>query len=413
MHRRSVLLTAFFLLIGQPQQALASPPRTEIRFLAYFAETLRDTMRQIVDDFNATHPGIVVRHEFVPFEALKRQLLVANASGDLPDVVMIDNPDNAAFAQAGVFLDLTDLVAQWEGNGHFFAGPWRSTFYNGRQYGIPFTSDCLALFYDREALQRAGVRVPETWEELRAAARKLTAPGRSGLAISAFRSEEGTFQFLPWFLSAGGDVGQLDSPAGVRAMEFLRALIVDGSMSAEVIGWTQYDAQKQFSAGKAAMMINGPWTLGSIERDSPSLKYGIAKVPKDTRFASVLGGENVAITRQAHREAAWVFVRYLASREIVGRFARATGYLPPRTDVVRPGDSSDLDPRLSMFMRQIEFASPRGPHARWPDISNLISRALQEGLSGSKPPRQALEDAQRGLRALDGPGARGASRDGG
>jgi multiple sugar transport system substrate-binding protein len=402
MQRLVLLLTLSCLLAGKPTSARAAAP-TELRFLTYFAETLRDSMRRIVDEFNTTHPGLVVHYEFVPFEDLKRQLLVANASGDLPDVVMIDNPDNAAFAQAGIFVDITDLVARWEGNGRFLAGAWQSTFYQGRQYGIPFTSDCLALFYDRAALQRAGVRVPETWDELRVAARKLTAPGRYGLAISAFRSEEGTFQFLPWLFSAGGDVAHLDSPAGVRAMEYLRSLVVEGSMSAEVIGWTQYDAQKQFSAGKAAMMIDGPWTFGSIERDSPGLDYGIAKVPKDTRFASVLGGENLAITRQAKRDAAWVFVQYLASREIIGRFSSATGYLPPRTDVARPGDQWDRDPRLRVFIDQIQYAIPRGPHPRWPEISNAISRAVQEGLSGSKPPRKALEDAQRDIAALGAP----------
>ncbi len=414
MDRLSLVLTVFCLLEGRPATALAAPP-TEIRFLSYFPESIRDMTQRIIDDFNHTHPGIVVRYEYVPLENLKRMLLVANASGDLPDVVMIDNPDNAAFAQAGILADITDLVARWEGKGRFLAGPWRSTIYKGRQYGIPFDSNCLALFYDRGALDRAGVRVPETWEELRAAARKLTAPGRYGLAISAFPSEEGTFQFLPWLLSAGGDVDQVDSPAGVRALEFLRSLITDGSMSAEVIGWTQFDAQKQFSSGRTAMMINGPWNFRSLERDSPKLAYGIAKVPRDVKFASVLGGENLAITRQAKRDAAWAFVQYAASREIIARFASATGELPPRTDAARPGDVWERDPRLSVFLDQIQYAMPRGPHPRWPEISNIISRAIQEGLSGSKPPRKALEDAQRDLRALGAPSpaVRGAARDGG
>src|SRR6266536_1812429 len=145
---------------------------------------------------------------------------------------------------------------------------------------MPFDSNGLARFDDRESLDRAGGRVLAAWQAPRAAARKLTAPGRYGLAISAFQSEEGTFQFLPWLLSAGGDVDQIDSPAGVRALEFLRSLITDGSMSAEVIGWSQLDAQKQFSSGRTAMMINGPWNFRALERDSPKLAYGLAKVPR-------------------------------------------------------------------------------------------------------------------------------------
>src|SRR5262249_2138039 len=158
----------------------------------------------------------VVTYEFVPFHDLKQRLLVGQAAGDLPDVTIIDNPDNAAFAQAGIFVDLTDRVKTWSGNGRFFAGPWNSTLFQCCQYGIPFTSNCLALFYDKAALQKAGVAVPETWAQLRAAAKTLTTKNRYGLAISAVSTEEGTFQYLPWLLSAGAATDRLDSPEAVR-----------------------------------------------------------------------------------------------------------------------------------------------------------------------------------------------------
>ena len=56
---------------------------------------------------------------------------------DMADIVIIDNPDNAAYAALGAFADITDLVANWEGKDKFYPGPWKSTMYNGRQYGDP------------------------------------------------------------------------------------------------------------------------------------------------------------------------------------------------------------------------------------------------------------------------------------
>lgn len=80
MHRLLVLLTISCALALRPAPAAAAP--TELRFLAYFAETLRDTMRGIVDEFNASHPDLVVHYEFVPIEGLKRQLLVLASKPD-------------------------------------------------------------------------------------------------------------------------------------------------------------------------------------------------------------------------------------------------------------------------------------------------------------------------------------------
>jgi multiple sugar transport system substrate-binding protein len=410
MARRLPLLLVASLLAGTPGVGQAAPAR--VRLLTYYAGALQETLERLMDDFNASQKEVIVQCEYVPFGDLKRNLTVASASGDLPDVVVVDNPDNAYFAAAGVLVDIGARVQRGPGKAAFQEGAWRSTFLAGRQYSLPFTTNWLALFYDKGALEAARVGVPRTWDELRVAARKLTAPGRYGLAMAAVRSEEGTFQYLPWFLSAGADYDRLDSPAAVRSLEYLRALITDGSMSPEVIGWTQFDAQKQFSAGKAAMVLNGPWAFAQLERDAQgrALRYGFAPIPRDARSASPLGGENVGITRQADVEAAWILVRHLTSREFQERFQRLTGFLSPRADVKVGGD----DPRLQAFVRTMPQVFPRGPHPRWPELSDLISGALQEGLSGASPPRRALEQAEAGLRALGASpfSAQGASTDG-
>ncbi len=395
--RRSLCLLALVapLLAGSPASVRAAPPIT-LRLVAYYhTGMLQEVLQELIAEYNASQSDVVVRQEYVPFASLKQYLLVASSSGNLPDLAIVDSSDHAFFAEAGLFVDLTDRVQRWSGNGRFFAGPWKSTFRGRRQYGVPFTTNCLALFYDRAALARAGVAVPETWEQLRVAARKLTAPGRYGLAIGAIRSEEGTFQYMPWFLSAGGDLTRLDSPGAVRSLEFLRSLITDGSMSPKVIDWSQGDAQKQFSAGKAAMMVNGPWSIFQLKRDAhdPNLTFGVARIPRDERFATVLGGENLAITRQANVEAAWAFVQYVTSREAMERISRRTGFLPPRTDVLRVGESWGGDPMLKVFVDLMPYATPRGPDPRWPQN---LEPPLGRAPGGARRLRVAAGGAREG-----------------
>ena len=387
MKKVPFILLLFLLLLecgvyGAPSQ---------LRFVGYYEGPVRMEIEKLVADFNRTQSDIVVTYEYVPFHNLKRQLLIADTLHELPDITIIDNPDNAAFAKKAIFADITDLVKQWSGYGNFFPGPWNSTFYKGRQYGIPFTSNCLALFYNKAILDKYGISVPKTWEELRSAARKLSDGNHYGIVISAVNTEEGTFQFLPWYLSAEGEMTKINSESGIRALKFLRALITDGSMSPEVVSWTMGDIQKQFSAGKAAMMINGPWIFSSIERDSPELKYGVSKVPKDRHFASVLGGENIAIIDNDHIDESWTFLQYLVSRETMSRYVLATGYLPPRKDVISLNERWSDNPIMSVFLEQMKYASPRGPHPRWPELSNLLSNTYQEVLSGFNTPTKAME----------------------
>jgi multiple sugar transport system substrate-binding protein len=323
-----------------------------------------------------------------------RQFTIGAVSEELPDVGMVDNPDHASFASMGIFEDITDRFNAWEDN-QFLEGPMNSTILDGRIYGVPWASNCLALWYNVEMFEAAGLEVPETWSELEEVARALTEGDVLGLAISAIGHEEGTFQYLPWLLSSGGDINQMDSAGSIESMEFLLGLVEDGLMSREIINWTQADAQAQFAAERAAMMINGPWQFAAMESAAPDLEFGIARVPRadDGVHASVLGGENLVITRVGNVEASWEFVQWMSSPENSVRFNIGRGTFSPRSDIDNEAVFAD-DPFMLAFAEALPDAQPRGPHPRWPEISNAISTALHEVLTGQKDVATAMADAQ-------------------
>ncbi len=125
----------------------------------------------------------------------------------------------------------------------------------------------IALFYNTDMLQQAGVAVPKTWADLTAAAAKLTNSSHYGLAFSADNDGEGAWQFLPFFWSNGGSFKQLASSQSVAALTFESNFVKSGSTSKSVVSWSQGDVNDQFAAGKAAMEINGPWNIGPLKRD--------------------------------------------------------------------------------------------------------------------------------------------------
>ncbi|WP_337102421.1 ABC transporter substrate-binding protein [Paenibacillus sp. YIM B09110] len=371
----------------------AAQDKKKLTLWFYFEGKLQfDIVKSLTDGFSEKNPNIEVEPVYIPFADFKKRLSVGLAASDLPDIVIIDNPDHAAYAAMGLFADITDNLADWADKDQYFEGPWKSASYDGKQYGIPLGSNNLALFYNEQMLADAGVQPPQTWDELRAAAKALTKGNVKGLGIAAPQNEEGTFQFLPWLLSSGATFDHIAGD-GAKSYGILADLIKDGSMSKEVINWTQADVMKQFASGNLAMMVNGPWQIPSLKESAPDLKYGLSFVPKDKQFASVLGGENLGVIAGDNVDAAVEFIKYAASPDVNKKFAQDFGYFPARRDVASDPYWSE-NPQLKVFAQNMENSQPRGPHPKWPEISNAISEALSKSLTLSVPPEKAAEEAQ-------------------
>ena len=368
---------------------------TEIRFWHYMSMDKEGAeVQKIVDQYNASQSKVKVVAQYVPRNELMKQYTIGAVSGDLPDVGAVDNPDHASYAAMGVFEDISDLYNAWDG-AQFLPGPLASVMFNGKVYGVPWGNNCLGLFYDEDALKAAGVSVPTTWTELEAAAKALTKGTTKGLALSAVGSEEGTFQFMPFLLSAGGNVDNLASEKSVKALNYISGLVKNGYVSKEAINWTQADVEKQFASGSAAMMINGPWNIASVKKDAPNKKWSVTKIPKadDGDYASVLGGENLVICKGAKKDAAWDFIKYLSSKENSAELCAKIGRFSPRSDVDVQEMFKD-DPVLALFAGLMPNAKSRGPHQKWPEISSAIQTALQESLTGQKSAADAMKDAK-------------------
>lgn len=375
--------------------------RTEITFWHYMSEDKEGKyVNQAVEEFNNAQDEIYVTAQYLPRDELMKQYTIGVVSGELPDCGMVDNPDHNSYASMGVFEDITDLYNSWE-DASFMEGSINSCYYEGKLYGLPWGNNCLGLFYNKEMLDAAGIEVPTTWSELEVACEKLTTDTCKGLAISAIGNEEGTFQYMPWLLSSGGSVTDLASEGSKESMSYLYGLIEKGYISRECVNWTQADAEKQFAAGQAAMMINGPWQFSGLADDAPDLAYGVAKVPKadNGEYASVLGGENVAICTGANVEASWKFLTWITSKEKSQDICKSIGRFSPRADVNVQEMFAD-DPLNSVFAEVMPSAQSRGPSPDWPEISAVIYTAQQEVFTGQKDVDTAMTDAQAKIDAI-------------
>lgn len=368
-----------------------------ITALDYYTDSTEHTQWGELLDACGERAGVEVEHRSVPAAQLMPTVLRQASSRTLPDLLMLDNPDVQQIARAGALIPLERYGVDTRG---YTKGILAAGTYEGRVYGLAPAVNTVVLFYNEDMLDEAGVAVPRTWDELRAAAAALTRPGRYGLALDADASFESSYQFLPFLWSNGGKETELDSPQAAQALQLWTDLVADGSVSRSALTWNQADVHDQFAAGKAAMMINGPWRISALEEDE-GLHWGMATLPvrqEGQTLVTPLGGEMWTVPRTgsgARQEKAAEVLACLNRSENMLKVAGQYRTVPSRTSVA--ADYAERTPSMTALVDSVATARSRTARlgAGWPKTATAIHTAIQSALTGERTPEEALEHAQR------------------
>ena len=407
MKMKKVLAAALSLacastLFAATAVTASAADKKEVVIWDYFeTDAQKQMMQSLIDEFNASQDEYEASHVYVPFADYEKQLTLGIASGELPDLVILDGCSMASFIQLGLFGDISDVDINWD---EYMEGPMESTMLDGKHYGIPFATNCTALFYNKDMFDAAGIDYPDentTWDEFHEMAKALTKDGVSGFGNAATNTDEGTFQCLQWIYTAGGSYTDIED--GVDAYKLMQEMIEDGSWTKECVNWTQSDVNNNFMAGNLAMQQNGPWQIPGIEANAPDLNYGVTVLPKkdadSEQATSILGGENMGVVNKDDTSGAEAFLKYYDQTDVMVDAMKQYGSYPPKTEAAKDSYWTD-DPIQKAFLTQIDTSIPRGPSAAWPSYSSAIQTGFQEVMTSAKTPEQAAKDTQAAVDAV-------------
>ena len=407
MKMKKVLAAALSLacastLFAATAVTASAADKKEVVIWDYFeTDAQKQMMQSLIDEFNASQDEYEASHVYVPFADYEKQLTLGIASGELPDLVILDGCGMASFIQLGLFGDISDADINWD---EYMEGPMESTMLDGKHYGIPFATNCTALFYNKDLFDAAGIDYPDentTWDEFHEMAKALTKDGVSGFGNAATNTDEGTFQCLQWLYTAGGSYTDIED--GVDAYKLMQEMIEDGSWTKECVNWTQSDVNNNFMAGNLAMQQNGPWQIPGIEANAPDLNYGVTVLPKkdadSEQATSILGGENMGVVNKDDTSGAEAFLKYYDQTDVMVDAMKQYGSYPPKTEAAKDSYWTD-DPIQKAFLTQIDTSIPRGPSVAWPSYSSAIQTGFQEVMTSAKTPEQAAKDTQAAVDAV-------------
>lgn len=321
------------------------------------------------------------------------------------------------------FVDLTeaakDLVPQ------HFPSIIESQTVNGKLVALPIFTDAPALYYRKDLLDKYGVAVPKTWDELTAAAQKIQDGERAANAnfwgyVWQGNAYEGlTCDALEWVKSFGG--GQIVEPDGTisinnekaaKAIETAKGWV--GTISPEgVLSYQEEEARGVWQAGNAAFMRNWPYAYGLGNGDDSKVKglFEVTTLPAgspDEKSAATLGGWNVAVSKYSkHQEAAISLALYLAGPEAQKQRAIAESNLPTIVSLYDDADIAAAQPFIPQWKDVFMNAVPR-PSAptlgTYNEVSSKFWSAVHDTLSGNGSAADNLAKLEEELTDLKGDG---------
>ena len=355
--------------------------------------------------FEASHPGVTVKRQYVPFANLNPKLLTQAAGHDLPNLLAVDNPFVSTMISTGQVVPISGLKG-FSTKGYFPA-VINEGLSNHQYYSLPVAgANSIALIYNIAMLKAAHVAPPKTWAQLLTAAKALTTSDHYGIALTCEPAEDTTWQWEPFFWSNGGNAtfSNIASAPGVQALNVWKQLISDGSASKDCLQWSQTPAvSTQFIDGKAAMMVNGPWNFPTMNQSKLfyGKQFGVVPVPVNKAGQHVvvpLGGEDWMVSNTGGtdaQQAAFEYIQGMQTPAMELSLAKLFGYLPAKPAVANVY-LKQAGPEWGVYIHQTLFAHPRtlGLGVKYPKISQAVWTAIQSALSGSKSVQDALNTAQ-------------------
>jgi multiple sugar transport system substrate-binding protein len=381
----------------------------------------RDVLQKLVDKFNLTHSDIQVESLYVGQQDQQMPKILAAVVGNAPPDLLWFNPTiGGQLVELDALVQLDEMLDSSPIKEEIDKALFESMEYKSKIWSVPFATNNVGVFYRPSLFKAAGItQLPKTWDELRQVAKKLTRDtngdgkiDQHGIFLPLGKGEFTVFVWLPFMWSGGGElingesqvaaaVDVSNNQGAVSALQFWHDLIADGSaiLSGPERGY-ETDA---LLAGKVAMQLTGPWTLGQFQ--ATGVDFDVFPIPVGQRPATSIGGENLFLfkTTPARQKAAFKFAEYVLSEEFQTQLALGTGYLPINVKSrqnPRYLEFANKQPAVKVFLDQAKFGRSRPIFPGYNRVSESLGRAIEAVLLGKSTPTEALKESQQRLNLI-------------
>ncbi len=411
MYKKVLSVAVFFMVIAVSLTATQGVFADAVKLKYWIAASPEETkaVQAQVDAFQKANPDITVEVTAPP--EYDTQLQQAFASNDYPDVFYVGQSKLAEYAKAGVLaVPSKDNLTNVEG---LYPSLHDTFVYNGKFYCPAKDFSVLALEYNKDAFDKAGVAYPTdkwTWDDLLNATKKLSSKDMAGLIFNADLD-----RWYSLYVQAGGklydDKGNftLDKDAATAAFKFFQDLHTAGAKSSTDVGagWPG----EAFGQKKGAMTLEGNWIISYMLNNFPDIKWGAAPLPMGKQKGTLTFTVCLAVgANTKHATEAWKLVNFLTS-DAGAKMVAETGFgpMPSRSSGAdlfnnsweKRSDKTGFDWKtVGAYPTSGSFAVAPITPAGYQLYRDELNKTLQALLDGKKTPDAAYTDISKVITEL-------------
>jgi sn-glycerol 3-phosphate transport system substrate-binding protein len=419
MDRRQFIGGAAALATGAvAKPAIAQQARAEISF--FYPVAVGGPITKIIDgyaaDFEKENPAVKVNPIYAgTYQETIVKALTAHKSGTPPVTSVLLSTDMFTLIDEDAIVPVDDFIKteqdrRWLAS--FFPGFMLNSQTGGKTWGVPFQRSTIVLYWNKELFKEAGLdpeKAPTTWQEQLDFAQKLTKRDGAG-NVSQWGVQIPSSGFPYWlFQGLTTQAGAiLANPEGTRtfynAPEVVEALQYWVDLAAKhkvhppgIVEWGT--TPRDFFERKVAMMWTTTGNLTNV-RSNAKFPFGVAMLPSHKRRGSPTGGGNFYISKRAapaQQQAAFEFIKWITTPERAAQWSVDTGYVavtPASYQTPAMQKYVGEFPQAAVARDQLEFAVAELSTHENQRVTKALNDGLQAALTGTKPPAQALNDAQ-------------------
>ncbi|MET8400223.1 sugar ABC transporter substrate-binding protein [Streptomyces sp900116325] len=397
--------------------------KIELRFqsLAWQKESV-DANKQLVKEWNATHPDIQVEYVQGSWDSVHDQLLTSFEGDEAPDVIHDASDDLADFAYGGYLADLRGLLPD-RLTADIPEQSWRTTTFGDGVYGVPFLQEPRVLIANTKILKASGVRIPTpanpwSWDEFRQVTKELTHKGEGKATYGvAWPLKEPVSVTLNLGLSSGGQLFhrgadgrvtiRLDEGDQVVPGTIRDQVDTDHSAARTALGMGGSDTLPGLFGGRYAMVPLGfSYRQQVVEQAPEGFDWTVLPAPAGSDgLAQGVSPQTLSVAESSpHKKAAVQFIDFLLSPPNMVRLAKGDWMLPTGTAALADPALHTTEngwatgAALAKGLRSAPAQSVRG-YPEWKD--KVATPALQEYYSGAigrdELSRRLVDDGNRVL----------------
>ena len=293
--------------------------------LGGYVEESAQYWQAIADEFERLMPGVNVKVVTDITQTHYMSVLATRfIGGNPPDVFLLDDVHVVELANNGVIATLDDFI---ESDAEYCSAEYapsmvHDSYVEGKRYSIPEWGMWVHLIYRSDLLAKAGVRPPETWQELISVCRTLQE--KLGIEYPFAMDVLTAFFMLNWvyqndakILSPDHTRVVIDNPEFIEAVQFVHDLMYRYHvMNPALASGTKMN--DLWSTGKTVIMMDGAWRIGRYDELFPQWegKWELAPLPAGKHRVSFYGGQHLAMSRTTrHPDLAWRFMVLVTNLE--------------------------------------------------------------------------------------------------